>query len=307
MPSANPILVVHGGAGTVPDELRSQCQLSIRQAAEVGWKILVSGGSALDAVEASVVAMEDDPIFNAGYGSVLTEIGTLEMDAMIADGCSMGVGGVIGVSRIKNPIRASRVVMEKSPHVLFFGRGAEEYVEKFGMDLTDPQKLITERSIQRLERYKEAKKTYGDYIRPGDDPERREKYGTVGAVALDAHGNLAAATSTGGVLGKLPGRVGDTPVFGAGTYADKEIAFSATGVGEVIIKSVLGLKTKEGIRMGLSLDAASDYALDYLNTEIGGTAGLIAVTNKGEFVAKKTTKDLVFAIRTEKQFTDFCT
>ncbi len=300
-----PIIVVHGGAGTIPDHLKEQVKIAIREAAESGWKILQNGGRALDAVEKAVMNMEDSPMFNAGFGSVLTEDGTLEMDAMIVDGTSHSVGGVAGVSRIRNPIHASRVVMEQSPHVLFIGEGAEKFYSSKGFDLVDPETLISQRSKDRLEKYRKERKQYGDYIKPQGDPERREKYGTVGAVAIDVNGNLAAATSTGGVLGKLPGRVGDTPIFGAGTYADEELAFSATGVGEVIIKSVLGMKMKEGLIRGMKADEAAQFALDYLKNVIGGQAGLIAVTKDGAFVATKTTKDLAFAVATSNGIVDF--
>lgn len=300
-----PIIVVHGGAGTIPETLRDQVKIAIREAAEVGWKVLKNGGTALDAVEKAVMNMEDSPMFNAGFGSVLTEEGTLEMDAMIVDGKAHAVGGVAGVSRIRNPIHASRVIMEKSPHVLFIGEGAEKFYQAKGYDLVEPETLISERSKQRLERYRAEKKQYGDYIKPGGDPERREKYGTVGAVALDVDGNLAAATSTGGVLGKLPGRVGDTPIFGAGTYADDELAFSATGVGEVIIKSVLGMKMKEGLIKGMTTTEAADFALKYLKEVIQGEAGLIAVTSDGSYVAQKTTKDLAFAVVSNSGILDF--
>lgn len=305
MSHKKPIIVVHGGAGTIPDKYRAQVKISIRKAAEEGWKVLLNGGSALDAVERAVMVMEDDPMFNAGFGSVLTDDGTIEMDAMIADGKTHSVGGVAGVSRIKNPIHASRLVMEESPHVLFIGEGAERFVLSKGMKLMDSKELVSSRSMERLRKYHEEKKNYGDYIKPKGDPERREKYGTVGAVAIDGNGNLAAATSTGGVLGKMPGRVGDTPIFGAGTYADKELAFSATGVGEVIIKSVLGMKMKEGLVLGKNAHDAAEYALDYLKNEIGGEAGLIAITCKGEPVAMKTTRDLAFAIHDGKRLVDF--
>ncbi len=302
-----PIIVLHGGAGTIPDHLKEQVKIAIREAAEIGWKVLNNGGTALDAVEKAVMQMEDSPMFNAGFGSVLTEEGTLEMDAMIVDGNSHSVGGVAGVSRIRNPIHASRVVMEQSPHVLFIGEGAEKFYRSKGFDLVDPTTLISQRSRDRLEKYRKEKKNYGDYIKPQGDPERREKYGTVGAVALDINGNLAAATSTGGVLGKLPGRVGDTPIFGAGTYADEEFAFSATGVGEVIIKSVLGMKMKEGLMKGRSTEEAASYALDFLKNKIGGQAGLIAVRKDGTFVASKTTKDLAFAVANMDGMIDFMT
>ncbi|MCY3414225.1 MAG: isoaspartyl peptidase/L-asparaginase [Candidatus Heimdallarchaeota archaeon] len=300
-----PILVIHAGAGTVPQELRDSARSGVLIAIKEAWDLLINGSTAVDAVEKAVELMENYHQFNAGYGSVLTEKGTIEMDAMIMDGSNRNVGGVIAVSRVKNPIILSRKVMDNSPHVLFTSEGAEQFAIEQGIDLIDPNQLITERSKQRLERFREKEGGYGSYIQSGD-PERRDKYGTVGAVAMDAEGRFAAATSTGGVLGKKIGRVGDTPIIGAGTYADDMMAFSGTGVGEYIIRSVLGMEVKLQLSIHPEPQKASNAALEVMKDTIGGEAGLILVTRDG-WAAAKTTKDLIFAAKTvdSEDFIDF--
>ncbi|MDH5404902.1 MAG: isoaspartyl peptidase/L-asparaginase [Candidatus Heimdallarchaeota archaeon] len=281
------IIVVHGGAGRVSDQNRRSLALEgVKEAVQIGWDILNKGGSAVDAVEAAVVSMENNPNFNAGLGSVVTRDKTIEMDALIMDGSTREIGGVIGISRVKNPITLSRHILDKETHVLFFGEHAEKLWEKYGFQLINPDELFTDRILQRYENFMK------DQEMEVDDPEGR-KYGTVGAVALDANGNLAAATSTGGVLGKMTGRVGDTPIIGAGTYADEDVAVSATGIGEYIIKGMMGINVKIFSQTN-SFTNACDKALSHFKGAIG-KAGLIAVNNKGEWSARKTTQDLIFA------------
>lgn len=287
-----PIIVVHGGAGTIPEERRPAAEKGVLEAVDLAWKCLEDGGTALDAVEIAVSAMEDNENFNAGKGSVVTENSTTEMDALIMDGKDLRVGGVIGVGRVKNPIVLSRQIMEKSKHVLFTKEGAEKLAEEYGIELVDPSYFVTDRIKERLARYFDQKQKLDE-----TDPEGRDKYGTVGAVALDKDGNLAAATSTGGVLGKQIGRVGDTPIIGAGTYADNELAISATGVGEYIIRGMLGLRVKWNLPGKTIVDATND-ALHYVNDQVG-PAGIICVRKDGTWAAEKTTKDLVYAVKSD--------
>jgi beta-aspartyl-peptidase (threonine type) len=219
------------------------------------------------------------------------------MDALIMDGKDLRVGGVIGVSKLKNPIALSRLIMEKSKHVLFAGRGAEIFAENNGVELIDPESMITDRIRERLAKYLEKKES------DTSDPEGRGKYGTVGAIALDTYGNLAAATSTGGTLGKQIGRVGDTPIIGAGTYADEELAISSTGVGEYIIRGMLGLRVKLNMRDSKDMKEATIKSLDYLS-KIGPSA-VITLSKDGDWAAEKTTEDLVFACKTEDGLISF--
>ncbi len=297
-----PIIVLHAGAGTVPDNLRESARVGILDAIKVAWEILVNGGSAIDAVERAVEEMENYPQFNAGTGSVLTEKGTIEMDALIMDGKTRGIGGVIGVSTVKNPVKLSREIMDQSAHVIFTKEGAEQFAIENNIEIIDEELLITERSKNRLEKFLKQEGGYGSDIN-SSDPERREKYGTVGAVAIDVNGNFAAATSTGGVLGKKVGRVGDTPIPGSGNYADDMMAFSATGVGEYIIRAVLGMEVKSQLMIDNDPKTASKRALEVMMNNIGGAAGLILVTRDG-WAAEKTTRDLIYAARTT-EMTDF--
>ena len=292
-----PIIVVHGGAGTIPNARKPIADEGARKAVLAGWEILEKGGTSLDAVELAVRVMEDLPNFNAGLGSVITEEATLEMDALIMDGKDLRVGGVIGVSRLKNPISVSRLIMEKSNHVLFSGKGAEIFAESNGVELIDPEDMITDRIKERLAKYLDKKES--DEM----DPEGRKKYGTVGAVALDNYGNLAAATSTGGTLGKQIGRVGDTPIVGAGTYADEELAISSTGVGEYIIRGMLGMRVKLNMRDNQNIIEATKKSLKYLS-KIGPSA-VITLSKDGDWAAEKTTDDLVFACKNENKLISF--
>lgn len=293
------VLLLHGGAGTIPElERKQMANKAIVEILNEVYPMLSGGGSALDAVQKAVELMENSPLFNAGMGSVMTSEETIEMDALLMDGKSMGIGGVIGVSKIKNPIILSRKVLESNKHVLYFGEGAEKFAMKHGIELIDPNSLITERIRERFANFKLKNQV------DKRDPEGREKYGTVGAVALDCDGNLAAATSTGGVLGKEIGRVGDTPIIGAGTYADDTIACSATGVGEYIIKSMLSIRIKFLIEQGKSVQQATTEALEYAK-KISGPAGIIVLGKNGEWVADKNTKDLVYAIKTANMTKSF--
>ncbi|MEM2446420.1 MAG: isoaspartyl peptidase/L-asparaginase [Candidatus Bathyarchaeia archaeon] len=261
-----PAILVHGGAAKVSEEVLRAREEGCRRAALAGWEILEKGGSALDAVEAAVRVMEEDPIFNAGRGSALTMEGQIEMDAAIMDGSTLKAGAVGAVRNILHPVSLARLVMEKTPHVLIVGEGALRLARLYGMEEVPLESLVTER--QRLQ-WKNA----GHFPYEGD---------TVGAVAIDKNGHVAAATSTGGLIGKLPGRLGDTPLIGCGTYADDLAgAASATGIGEAIIKVVLAKTACDLMRQGLHPQEAAHKAIHILEERTGGKGGIILVDREG--------------------------
>ncbi len=265
-----PALIAHGGAGADPDD-RETYRGSLRAALAAGWARVLAGGSALDAVEACVVAMEDDPRFNAGYGSVLTEAGTVECDASIMEGERLQAGAVGAVSRVPNPVTLARRVLEDGRHVLLVGEGALAFARERGVPLCDPSALITERQRGRLrERLAERR------------PLPTAGGGTVGAVAIDRRGRIAAATSTGGMIAKRAGRVGDSGVIGAGTYADNRLGgVSTTGDGEAFIRTVLA---KTAVDILKDLDApelAAQVAMDVVREDGGGEGGLILLDWRG--------------------------
>lgn len=258
-------IVVHGGAGPRRDQDQGEAaRASCARAAEVGAAILARGGHALDAVEQAACFLEDDPLFNAGFGAVLNADGEIELDASVMNGEDLAAGAVAVVKTVKNPITLARLVMEKSPHVLLVGEGAEEFARAQGMPAIAPGSLITPLQRQRwLER-------------------RGASHGTIGAVAVDQRGQVAAATSTGGTGGKLKGRVGDSPLIGAGTLADSRWgAVSSTGTGEHIIRVGLARAVLEGVRRGQGLVHACEEAVAEL-ARIGGDGGVIAVAPSGE-------------------------
>jgi beta-aspartyl-peptidase (threonine type) len=257
-------LIVHGGAGAdrtdAPDELRD----GIREAVAAGWRVLAEGGRSLDAVEMAVRALEDAPRFNAGHGSVLTSTGTVETDASIMEGDELRCGAVAAVSRIANPVTLARRIMDDGRHVLLAGDGALAFARAAGVPECDPATLITERRRRQLH------------------ASTADLKGTVGAVALDRHGTIAAATSTGGVSGKLPGRVGDTPLIGCGTYADSSLGgVSCTGSGEAIIRVVLARRALDVLKEAEDPDYAAHVAVDLLVEEGRGEGGLILLDWQG--------------------------
>ena len=252
-------IIVHGGAGEVePESLKARKQ-GCRAAADAGADVLKRGGQALDAVEAAVVSLEDNPLFNAGTGATLNREGRVETDAAIMDGANLRAGAVAAVSGIRNPIRLARKVMEASPHILLAGEGAYRFGERHGVETCDPESLVVP-----------ARRRYWE-----------KEHGTVGAVALDAHGRLAAATSTGGIFDKLPGRVGDTPLIGCGTYADDKAAVSCTGFGEDIIRTTLARHTAYLVEQGLEPMAAAGRALAEFSQRTRNEAGIILMDAKG--------------------------
>jgi len=260
-----PVIAIHGGAGVLrADKPATQHRAVLKQALEAGYEILVNRGKALDAVAAAVVVLEDSPLFNAGRGSSFNSDGEIEMDASIMDGATLRAGAVAAVRRIRNPILAARAVMEASRHVLLAGDGAERFARKQGLKLEPPEYFHTERRLAALRK------------------NRQNYHGTVGAAALDADGNLAAATSTGGYTGKLPGRIGDSPIIGAGTYADnRACAVSGTGLGEAFIRAAVAHDVCARMRYaGVSLAAAAAAALRNV-ADLGADGGLIAVDRRG--------------------------
>jgi beta-aspartyl-peptidase (threonine type) len=268
-------LAVHGGAGTIPRDETSRSRTAsyhdgLRRALTAGRDILAAGGSALDAVTEAVAALEDDPLFNAGRGSVFTSAGTQEMDACVMDGIDRRAGAVAGVFGPRNPVRAARAVMERSRHVLLIGDGALAFCRENGVTFCEPVYFHTEARRRELRHALDH---------PGREP---PQYGTVGAVARDRSGNLAAATSTGGMTGKAPGRVGDTPIIGAGTYADNmTCAVSATGHGEFFIRHAAAFAIAARLRhAGQSVDGAARAVIDELMAA-GGSGGVVAVDRDG--------------------------
>jgi beta-aspartyl-peptidase (threonine type) len=262
-----PVIAIHGGAGVmrgITPARQALYRAGLERALDSGYEILEKGGSSLDAVTAAVVALEDDPLFNAGRGAVYNAAGRHELDASVMEGATLRAGAVAVVSRIRNPVLAARAVMEKSPHVLLVGRGAEEFSKHHGLSLARESYFHT---AERLAALKRGLKRH---------------HGTVGAVALDRHGNLAAATSTGGYTGKLPGRIGDSPIIGAGTYADnRSCAVSGTGWGEAFIRVALAHEVSARMRhRGDSLQRAAAAALASV-ARIGGDGGLVAIDRHG--------------------------
>jgi L-asparaginase / beta-aspartyl-peptidase len=253
---------------------------ALEESLAAGNKILEAGGSALEAVEMAVVVMEDSPLFNAGKGSVFTADGTHEMDAAIMTGQDLKAGAVCGVSGVKNPIRLSRNVMEKSEHVLLASKGAEEFARSINMEMMPPEYFHDELRYKQWQSVKGSDKFALDH-----DIKTDRKFGTVGAVALDCHGNIAAATSTGGMTNKRFGRVGDSPLIGCGNYANNSTcAVSCTGSGEFFIRGVVAYEVSALMEFkGLSLQAACDEVIHNRLLKIGGDGGLIAVDAKGNF------------------------
>jgi L-asparaginase / beta-aspartyl-peptidase len=281
-------LAIHGGAGTIDrsnltPELERAYRDGLERSLRAGFDILQKGGSSLDAVEAAVRVLEDDPHFNAGKGAVFTEAGTNELDAAIMDGKTLKAGAVASVKHIKNPISLARMVMEKSPHVMMDCAGAEAFAKQNGVELVDQKYFYTEERWQGLKREKDAqKKKAGGVGGKKFIISDQDQHGTVGAVALDQAGNIAAATSTGGTTNKKPGRIGDSPVIGAGTYANNATcAVSATGDGEYFIRSVVAHDIAALMEYrAMPLAQAAQQVLDKV-AKLGGTGGLIAIDRKG--------------------------
>src|SRR5438132_4372960 len=270
-----PAVVVHGGAGTRPDHDPTPYLAGTRAAAEAGLRVLLQGGSALDAAQAAAVVLEDDPSFNAGTGACLTAAGDVELDASCMDGSTLRAGAVACVKTMKNPILAARRVCDDTPHVLLCGLGAEAFARECGIPEVANSSLITDRQRTRWE------ELHALALKEGADSVRR-KIGTIGAVAVDATGHVAACTSTGGTMYKRPGRVGDTPIIGAGTYADDhEAAASSTGLGEAILKVTMAREACAFVRDGVSPRRAAIDAVGLLRARAHGEGGIIVAGPDG--------------------------
>jgi beta-aspartyl-peptidase (threonine type) len=315
-----PTLLVHGGAWAIPADAATAHQAGVRKALETGYAVLSRGGSSIDAVEAAVTVLEDDPTFDAGRGSFLTSDGRVQLDALLMDGGRMKAGGVACVERLRNPIQAARLVLEHSQHVYFVGAGAEQFAQAHGMALIDNAELVLDRERERLVHAKFRESAgFGDNTFSGldspllpvlhddkspetavvDDPARFTSHDTVGAVALDARGNLAAATSTGGTLNKTPGRVGDSSLIGCGCYADNlSAAVSLTGWGEPIMKLVLGKWATDRVASGAAPELAAREAISYLFNRLGGHGGIILLGPDGRFGFAHNTPAMAWGLAT---------
>jgi L-asparaginase/beta-aspartyl-peptidase (threonine type) len=282
MPESTPVIALHGGAGTIlksnmTPELEVAYHAALRTCLEAGLKILRDGGTSLDAVTASVMALEDDPLFNSGRGAVYTTDATHEMDAAVMNGATRECGAISGICGPRYPVLAARAVMETTEHVFLAGEGAKRFCEKTDLEMQDPEWFGTQQRLDALKAEMERRR-----LGLSDDGDPARKHGTVGAVALDRFGHLAAATSTGGMTAKTPGRVGDSPVIGAGTWADDATAaVSATGHGEYFIRWAVGHEIDARMRWaGQSLERAAGDVMAELG-EIGGSGGLVSVDAKG--------------------------
>jgi len=280
-----PSLIVHGGAWDIPEEALDACRAGCRRALEAGWRILERGGTALDATEAAIVLLEDDPTFDAGFGSHLNRDGRVQLDAIVMDGRTLRAGAVAAVERVRNPIRLARKVIESSQHMMLVGAGAEQFAVEQGLSLCSPDELVSEGERNAWRRCR-ADEHFAKF-------HLRRSLGTVGAVALDLHGNLASGTSTGGTCCKFPGRVGDSPLIGCGCYADAEAgAVSCTGWGEAIMKIVMAKTAVDFLRPAPSdrgsspteaarAMQAAEAALRVLAERAQGTGGLILLDREG--------------------------
>jgi beta-aspartyl-peptidase (threonine type) len=324
----SPVLLVHGGAWAIPPEMAEDHQRGVAHALSTGYAILEAGGTATDAIEAAVTILEDDPTFDAGRGSFLTSEGRVQLDALLMDGATLRAGGVACVEHLRNPIQAARLVLDKSPHVYFVGSGAEAFAAQHGMKLIDNAELVLDRERTRLHdaqsrlaagladitfsgpEQSEAPTNRSSFVGWQDDksPETAvpcnpsptsSSHDTVGAVALDQYGNLAAGTSTGGTLNKAPGRVGDSSLIGCGCYADNlSAATSLTGHGEPIMKLVLGKWACDRVAAGSSPQQAATDSIDYLFTRLGGHGGIILLGPDGQIGLAHNTPRMAWGLAT---------
>jgi L-asparaginase / beta-aspartyl-peptidase len=285
-------MLVHGGAWAIPDDAVDDHLQGVVSAAAAGFDTMQRGGGCLDAVEAAVVSMEDDETFDAGRGSFLNMDGRVQLDACMMDGATLRAGGVGCVEHIRNPITAAKKILTESPHVYFVATGAERFAQEHGIELCANDDLIIPREIERL---REAKKQA--YLQMPDEFGPMRSHDTVGAVALDRDGNIAAATSTGGTLNKAPGRVGDSSLIGCGCYADNlSAAVSTTGWGEPMMKLVLSKWTADKVEQGLAPQDAAQRALYYLKSRLNGHGGIILLDSRGRVGIAHNTPRMAWAL-----------
>ncbi len=297
-------IIVHGGAWDIPPELHADHLAGCTAAAEAGWAILAAGGPAVDAVEAAVRIMEDHPVFDAGRGSHLNRDGVVELDAGMMDGRTLMAGAVASVKRVANPITLARRVLHDSEHVFLVGEGAERFAAEVGVSLCDPAELVVERERllwterRKMEAEGRMNGAVGRAVFRAAEP--HPSHDTVGAVALDAAGNLAVGNSTGGTFYKHPGRVGDTPIIGCGLYADNTMGAAAcTGWGEQIMKTVLAKTAVDQIALLGSAADAANVAIAYFRHRVGGQGGVICISPEGQIGFSHSTPYLAHAYRGE--------
>src|SRR3984957_5368889 len=320
----DPVLIVHGGAWAMPEDMVDAHIRGVSNALAAGWRVLDRGGPALDAIEEAVVIMEDDETFDAGRGGFLNRDGKVKLDALIMDGSTLRAGGVGCVEHLRNPVRAARKILSESPHVYFVGEGAEKFAAEHGIPLCRNEDLIIPREVERLRKYQAAantptsraqnaremgrpaahpsgRPTGSEMFAPGDD-DTTISHDTVGAVALDREGNIAAATSTGGTLNKAPGRLGDSSLIGCGCYADNQsAAVSTTGWGEPIMKLVLAKWTADRISAGNMPEWSALEAMNYLKQRVNGHGGIIVLDPTGHIGIAHNTPRMAWAYKTVKK------
>ena len=298
MPKNDFSLMIHGGAGALDnikdDKTAVRYLESLRIILEHGRSILESGATAVEAVETCASQLEDDPLFNAGCGSVLNEYGRVEMDAGIMDGRDLAAGAVAAVSNIANPVQLARLIMDGSEHVMLIGEGAMRFAGHCGMAHTPDHYFLTPERVEQLEQARIHHRIMLDHDE-ADDAGEEQKYGTVGAVARDPEGNLAAATSTGGIVNKRVGRVGDSPIIGAGVYADNETcAVSATGYGEDFMRTVISKTIADALYFkGGDAHTGVQDGIDYLRRKVSGRGGVIVIDKDGTCASGYTTKKMI--------------
>jgi beta-aspartyl-peptidase (threonine type) len=296
--SNKPVLLVHGGAWAIPDEMIDAHLNGVRNAMAAGWQVLEKGGSALDAIEAAVAVLEDDETFDAGRGAFLNRDGRVELDALMMDGRTLRAGGVGCVEHIRNPIHVCRKILDESPHVYLVARGAEQFAQKHGIDLVPNEELVVPREVEHL-RICQEKVAAGE-VHEVFAP--TVSHDTVGAAALDASGNIAAATSTGGTLNKTPGRVGDSSLIGCGCYADNlGAACSTTGWGEPMMKLVLAKWANDRVMNGGEPAQVAADGIAYLKSRLNGHGGMILLDVRGRYGIAHNTPRMAWAVRTSER------
>jgi len=290
----DPVLIVHGGAWAMPDDMVEAHLHGVRNALAAGWSALSRGGSALDAVEEAIVIMEDDETFDAGRGSFLNRDGRVQLDALMMEGATLRAGGVGCVEHLRNPIRAARKILSESPHLYFVTEGAERFATQHGIPLCKNEDLVIPREVQRLRECQARDANHEDLFAPTISLD------TVGAVALDRDCHIAAATSTGGTLNKAPGRLGDSSLIGCGCYADDQTAaVSTTGWGEPIMKLVLAKWAADRVAAGNLPEWAAAEAINYLKARVNGHGGIIILDAHGRYGIFHNTPRMAWAIQTK--------
>ncbi|MFZ4622319.1 MAG: isoaspartyl peptidase/L-asparaginase family protein [Bacteroidota bacterium] len=295
-------LIVHGGAWNIPDDMVEAHRVGVSRALETGWKVLSRGGNALDAIEQTIRTMEDDPVFDAGKGSFVNAFGEIELDASIMDGTSLNCGAIASVQNIRNPISLARMIMENSDNVLLTGMGAVRFAKEHGIPVCKNDDLLVPRELKRWKELQQKKSFSAKDEFRADLPSD-----TVGAIAMDEKGNIVAGTSTGGTPNKHPGRVGDSPLIGCGTYADSQVGgASCTGWGEGIIKVVLAKTVIDHMEMnGVSGNDAVQFGIERLKKKVDGYGGIIVLDKNGRPSVAFNTSRMARAYRTSEMNAPF--